>query len=168
MVTFAHHNLLDPVPLTAAGGLWDVILCRNVLIYFTREAAQKTLGTLSRALAPGGHLLLGASEVVVDVPRGLEARYVENRLAFARVDPEAARAPKSDTLRRDWLLPTTGSAPTGLVSALPFSLPPRDEPRADSAPPSSNLDDALRAGPRDRPSPQGPRPLPERQDCRSS
>src|SRR5262249_39632248 len=40
----------------------DLILCRNVLIYFDRRAREKTLDRLVDALAPGGYLLLGYAE----------------------------------------------------------------------------------------------------------
>ncbi len=67
MVTFQHHNLLDPV--AASTGLfnspqWDIILCRNVLIYLTAEAAEKVYLHFSHALAPDGYLLLSSSEQI--------------------------------------------------------------------------------------------------------
>lgn len=41
---------------------FDVIFCRNVLIYFDEKTVQKTLDKLALSLAPNGHLLLGHSE----------------------------------------------------------------------------------------------------------
>ncbi|WP_439134121.1 CheR family methyltransferase [Pseudomaricurvus sp.] len=58
-VQFRSLNLLD-----SYGGLgrFDVIFCRNVLIYFTGELKQNILTRLHAALKPGGVLVLGSSE----------------------------------------------------------------------------------------------------------
>jgi chemotaxis protein methyltransferase CheR len=54
-------NLVD-APAVSALGLFDVILCRNVLIYFTDQTARRVVETLGRALRPSGQLLVGVSE----------------------------------------------------------------------------------------------------------
>ncbi|GAO01167.1 protein-glutamate O-methyltransferase CheR [Anaeromyxobacter sp. PSR-1] len=48
---FEVHNLLDAAP---PPGRFDLIFCRNVLIYFTHAAAARALSSLAAALAPGG------------------------------------------------------------------------------------------------------------------
>jgi chemotaxis protein methyltransferase CheR len=59
-VTLARHNLVrDPPP----GGPFDVILCRNVLIYFEPSLAAAVLVRLADALRPGGALVLGPVEL---------------------------------------------------------------------------------------------------------
>jgi len=64
MVQFRPHNLLQ----SAAGlGTFDIILCRNVLIYFDLERKRQILDDLSRALAPDGALYLGSAETVLGV-----------------------------------------------------------------------------------------------------
>ncbi len=58
-VTFKEFNLLDnPVGL----GKFDVIFCRNVLIYFSQENKTEIINKFSKALNPGGYLILGSSE----------------------------------------------------------------------------------------------------------
>jgi chemotaxis protein methyltransferase CheR len=54
-------NLLD---VDAIGGLgtFDVILCRNVLIYFSEDTVSRVAAHLGSALAPRGYLVVGASE----------------------------------------------------------------------------------------------------------
>ncbi|OXY83288.1 CheR family methyltransferase [Oceanimonas doudoroffii] len=59
MVSFRPYNLLDSY---ASLGKFDVIFCRNVLIYFSPENKSKILNQFAGALNPGGYLLLGASE----------------------------------------------------------------------------------------------------------
>jgi chemotaxis protein methyltransferase CheR len=59
-VTFKKHNLLaDPF-----GRFFDLIVCRNVLIYFTEEAKQKLYGQFNEALRPGGILFVGSTEQI--------------------------------------------------------------------------------------------------------
>jgi len=54
-------NLVDRATVAALGA-FDVILCRNVLIYFTDDTAARVVDTLGGALRPGGLLLVGVSE----------------------------------------------------------------------------------------------------------
>ena len=62
MVRFAPHNLLAG---TSGLGRFDLIFCRNVLIYFDREHKRAALGQISQALEPHGALVLGSAETVV-------------------------------------------------------------------------------------------------------
>lgn len=54
-------------------GVFDVIFCRNVLMYFAPAAKQAVLARLGAALAPGGALILGATENVGSLAPELEA-----------------------------------------------------------------------------------------------
>ena len=58
-VRFRRHNLLDPLPSEWS---FDLILCRNVMIYFHPDAIRQTFQHLTAALRPGGALLLGPSD----------------------------------------------------------------------------------------------------------
>jgi len=62
MVRFRKLNLLNPWPLK---GLFDVIFCRNVMIYFDDPTKAMLLGRLADQLAPGGHLYIGHSERLI-------------------------------------------------------------------------------------------------------
>jgi chemotaxis protein methyltransferase CheR len=59
LVNFRPQNLLDSYALV---GKFDIIFCRNVLIYFSPEMKSKVLNQMANQLNPGGYLLLGASE----------------------------------------------------------------------------------------------------------
>jgi chemotaxis protein methyltransferase CheR len=109
-VRFERHNLLE----ACIAGEWDVVLCRNVLIYLARERARNVVERLADSLGVGGYLLLGASEVVFEVPPQLDATYVSGRLALRRVatssEPQRSQPPPSSTLiphapRREWRAP---------------------------------------------------------------
>jgi len=54
-------NLIDAAAV-ADLGVFDAILCRNVLIYFSEKTVRRVVGTLSNALGQDGRLLVGASE----------------------------------------------------------------------------------------------------------
>ncbi|OOF07537.1 chemotaxis protein CheR [Salinivibrio sp. MA440] len=59
MVTFRPQNLMESYSLL---GKFDIIFCRNVLIYFSPDMKAKVLNQMAGALNPGGYLILGASE----------------------------------------------------------------------------------------------------------
>ncbi len=59
MIHFARLNLLAAWPMK---GLFDAILCRNVLIYFDKPTQQKLIRRFWNLLVPGGHLFIGHSE----------------------------------------------------------------------------------------------------------
>lgn len=69
-VRFQVHNLLDPPP--RPGG-FDLVLCRNVLLYLCPETKERAFGRLSSAMAPDGWLMLGAGETVIGQTRRLSA-----------------------------------------------------------------------------------------------
>lgn len=68
LVTFARRSLLGPPP---AGGRFDLVLCRNALLYFGKERRSQLLDGLSLAIAADGALLLGAGETLA----GLSSRF---------------------------------------------------------------------------------------------
>jgi len=67
MVSFAHHDLLR-LPCKDAT---DLILCRNVLIYFERTAQESVLTSFAGALREGGFLVLGKTETMMGGARAL-------------------------------------------------------------------------------------------------
>jgi chemotaxis protein methyltransferase CheR len=69
LVTFRRINLLeDDWPL---GASFDVIFCRNVLIYFDRPTQQRVLERLGGCLKDDGVLVLGHSEGILGMMNGL-------------------------------------------------------------------------------------------------
>ena len=59
-ITFANHNLVTDQSF----GEMDLILCRNVLIYFNRELQDRVLTLFRDSLSPGGQLCLGPRETL--------------------------------------------------------------------------------------------------------
>lgn len=64
MVTYRHFNLLDE-PSTL--GSFDIVFCRNVLIYFDQDTKSKVLEKIAGLLPPDGSVYLGAAETVIGV-----------------------------------------------------------------------------------------------------
>lgn len=62
MVAFRRHNLLDG---TKGMGTFDVVLCRNVLIYFDQARKSRVLEQVAATMAPDGALFLGSAETVI-------------------------------------------------------------------------------------------------------
>lgn len=71
-VQFARHNLArDPMP-PAGETAFDLVVCRNVLIYFEAAVVEHVLAGLEASLRPGGTLLLGAADALHGVTRQLD------------------------------------------------------------------------------------------------
>jgi chemotaxis protein methyltransferase CheR len=62
MVQFRQLNLLQDFSHL---GVFDIIFCRNVLIYFDQDTKTNVFGRLARMVEPDGFLMLGAAETVV-------------------------------------------------------------------------------------------------------
>jgi chemotaxis protein methyltransferase CheR len=62
MVSVQRHNLLDPIPPQVAE--CHVVMCRNVLIYFTQRHAELFLERLADVMDPGAYLFIGGAETV--------------------------------------------------------------------------------------------------------
>jgi chemotaxis protein methyltransferase CheR len=123
LVTFAPLNLAGdsyPALLTNTAGM-DLILCRNVLMYFTREAQQATVGRLRRALMSEGWLVLSPAEASADLLRPLVPVNFPGAILYQRLDRPAPPEPP----RSRWAdLDPTWSVTCGVAPQPAFS-PPR-------------------------------------------
>jgi chemotaxis protein methyltransferase CheR len=87
-VTFTPVNLIDPASM-AAQGRFDVIFCRNVLIYFDDASRAAASRTLWDAMNPGGFICLGHSESMTRISDRFTARRFPDAIVYQR--PEAKR-----------------------------------------------------------------------------
>jgi chemotaxis protein methyltransferase CheR len=70
MVLFRQLNMLDPLPHRPK---FDVVLCRNMLMYLSDDKRRLVLDKISSSLAPGGMVMLGAAETVIGQTENLQA-----------------------------------------------------------------------------------------------
>ncbi|WP_132256789.1 CheR family methyltransferase, partial [Methylobacterium segetis] len=129
MVRFERQNLLALIDGTAPARFaeFDLILCRNVLIYFSAETVAGIVRALGRRLRPGGWLLIGHAEPNPAFADWLTPVNLPGTVAYRRLD-EAAPSPP------DRLPPPPAPAPPVFPAIVPPPpLPPR--PPADPPPP---------------------------------
>jgi len=82
LVRFARHDLLgEPAP----PGPFDLIVCRNVIIYFDRRSQELLLDKFHAALAPGGAMMQGKVETLVGLTRARFAALDARERIFRRV-----------------------------------------------------------------------------------
>ena len=94
-VRFAQANVLLDSSF-AIGRQYDVIFCRNMLIYFDRRNQQRAVQALARLLAPQGTLFIGASESAPLLSNGFVSVRLPGACAFRKAvgaAPAAKRAP---------------------------------------------------------------------------
>ena len=86
MVQYLHFNLANPrYDLLAQGRTFDVIFCRNVLIYFDRRAFYEILDHFYRILENYGYLFLGYSESLYGVNSKFDAIYVPEAFFYQKI-----------------------------------------------------------------------------------
>ena len=126
MARFAWMNLGAETLLQPAIDL-DLIVCRNVTIYFDDQATQRLYQALVRALAPGGWLMLGPSDPMPAQRAGLERIEVNDTVLWRRVAvaqpalPKVVQAPTrsaASSLRRPVTVPQLAPAAVRLVTSI--------------------------------------------------
>ena len=85
-VTWRRVNLVQPEE-TQALGKFDVILCRNVLLYFNDLTTRKVVATLCASLRTDGVLLVGAAESLLRFGTGLVFEERGGTFFYARANP---------------------------------------------------------------------------------
>lgn len=106
-VRFEVHTLTAPPP-----GLFDVVLCRNVLFYLADSALPAVRRNLAAALRPGGVLIFGAAETRHGLALPLTPIEIAGRLCFQQQPPQP---PASRTA------PASTSVPTSVPKSAPAS-----------------------------------------------
>jgi chemotaxis protein methyltransferase CheR len=65
-------------------GRVDVVFCRNVLIYFDVQSRRRVIDALYERLLPGGYLLLGHSESLLNVTTAFELVHLRDDLVYRK------------------------------------------------------------------------------------
>ncbi|MGH2341140.1 CheR family methyltransferase [Segnochrobactraceae bacterium EtOH-i3] len=128
MVEFRHNNLMTLEPHPAPDAFltgFDIILCRNVMIYFDVATLTVLLPRLSERLAEGGWLLVGHAETGELFDRVFDAVPVPGATLYRKRDPARAReVPRAETP-----LSPLSRLRTAPVAATPAFRPVTPRPR---------------------------------------
>lgn len=76
-------------------GAFDIVFCRNVLMYFTRDAARAAIARIAASLAPGGLLFLGHAETLRGLSADFHLRHTHGTFYYQRRETLADRADPS-------------------------------------------------------------------------
>lgn len=106
-VTFRVGNLLDETLLTEPHGM-DLILCRNVFIYFDSAAVSAVAAKLAATLTEGGYLMTAHTELIGHPVQGLESKLFAEGVVYRR---QARR-------------PAYASPPSGVAAVAAWIAPP--------------------------------------------
>ncbi len=82
-IDFIQINLLDRSKIALLGSL-DTIVCRNVIIYFDTDTKKEVMSTFHDKLVPGGYLLLGHSESLINITNAFELSQLKDDLVYRR------------------------------------------------------------------------------------
>ncbi|KAA0548806.1 protein-glutamate O-methyltransferase CheR [Bacillus sp. BGMRC 2118] len=83
MISFQNVNLLDP-KIIGTLGQFDVIFCRNVLIYFDMDTIKKVIDTFYQRLRPDTYLFLGHAEMLPSQSHGLKLVNAANAFYYRK------------------------------------------------------------------------------------
>lgn len=93
MVTFRAGNLIgEPFSGTEMQDM-DLILCRNVFIYFSADTVAAVAGKLAAALRAGGYLMTGHTEILGHRVQNLQSRLFAEGVVYQQVAPISAEIP---------------------------------------------------------------------------
>ena len=83
LVSISHLNLQDQARMAMLGA-FDIIFCRNVLIYFDIAAKKRVVEAFYNSLRPEGYLLLGHSESLMNVTTLYTLRHFKNDMVYQK------------------------------------------------------------------------------------
>ncbi|HWJ34838.1 MAG TPA: CheR family methyltransferase [Steroidobacteraceae bacterium] len=83
-VTFEERNLVEEDPSFWQSDAFDVVLCRNVTMYFTSEIARSVIARIARSIVPGGFLFLGHAENLRGVSQEFHLRHTHETFYYQR------------------------------------------------------------------------------------
>jgi chemotaxis protein methyltransferase CheR len=85
-VTFGHLNLMDSRALAAMNN-YDMILCRNVFIYFKDQAIRRVVNAFYHALNPEGYLFVASAESLLRLTNSFELVEVSGAFGYRKLPP---------------------------------------------------------------------------------
>lgn len=111
MVQFEWHNLAEEDPVLWSADTYDVVFCRNVLMYLTPDVARAVVNRISRSLAPGGFLFLGHADTMRGLSSDFHLCHRHETFYYQRKDGVAGE------VGREAPVPAVGAGVTGVALA---------------------------------------------------
>ena len=136
MVTFSRLNLAgSEYPSYATNTMFmDLILCRNVTIYFNESITSAVVDRFHDTLTDGGWLVVGHSELSLDVYRRFHTHNFPNTVLYQRNGQPAPQAPAWTWPPRTEPTAALRTTTTPVTPSLPAVLPPTPPPAVDVPP----------------------------------
>jgi len=88
-VSFEHRNLASEDAELWAPASFEVVFCRNVIMYFAPEVQRAVVERIARALIPGGYLFLGHAETLRAISERFELCHSHDAFYYRRCDRDA-------------------------------------------------------------------------------
>lgn len=127
MVTLRYLNLAEEVYPSLAGGMhdFDLILCRNVIMYFSRDVAKQVANRLQASVREGGYLMVTASEGSRDFQ--LPSTVTGGEIVYKKTAKQEAKASAASVASA---APVASAASTPPRAAAPVAKPAAARPAA--------------------------------------
>ncbi len=127
-VRFEVRNVVEEDPTFWRPARFDVVLCRNMLIYLTPAVTRRVIERIALSLRPGGHLLLGHSETAHAGPRfavvhSHGAFYFRRRASDAPA-PVPSASPAAPPTHSERIAVSSDSGPSDAAPPEPPPIPP--------------------------------------------
>ncbi len=126
-VTFRQNNILSP-DFGFRQEPYDVIFCRNLLIYFDRSTQEQVMKTLARLLTPGGLLFVGPAEAFLASCSGFASVNQAMSFAYRRTDSSTVSPPGPRRPTNRQPSPRSRRVTTATPSSVPAPVPPTPAP----------------------------------------
>jgi chemotaxis protein methyltransferase CheR len=119
-VVFDERNLACDDAEFWLASRFDIVFCRNVLMYFSREQARAALARITRALAPGGYLFLGHAETLRGLSDDYQLCHSGDAFYYRRLDGPMWERRERRERREPGVAPIEGRAtPSTVRSTIP-------------------------------------------------
>ena len=139
LVEFRHHNLVADEPPFEAGEV-DLVLCRNVTIYFDRDTTKRLMTRLHGCLRDGGYLFLGHAETLWQISTDFSLVSLGDAFLYRRQPEDGERRlVLPDRRTEDELRPTKADRRRGPADRRKLSLGRRrhEPPTTEAVPPQA-------------------------------
>lgn len=106
MVAFEERNLIEDDAAFWRPETFDVVFCRNVIMYFSPEVMRNVIARVARALVPGGFLFLGHAETLRGISQDFHLRHTHETFYYQRRETPEIRSlptPRNVPVPAGWL-----------------------------------------------------------------